>query len=219
MIKYFTIMGERCSGTNFLEQAILKNFDIELIWHYGYKHFFGFYDFNTKNPIISNDDEVLFLSIVREPISWLHSFYQKKYHIPNKNKENINNFLFNEFFSLDDNNKLINEDLHINTKKKYKNIFELRYIKNNYLINHQKRVKNYLLIRYEDLKYNYEQILSFIEIKFKLKKMNHDFIKINTYKGLGNKLFIEKNLNFSQKIKNIIKKNINYEQEKSLGYI
>jgi hypothetical protein len=53
MIKKFTIMGERCSGTNFLEQIILSNFHINITWEYGWKHFFGFYDFKKGAPYSS----------------------------------------------------------------------------------------------------------------------------------------------------------------------
>ena len=219
MVKYFTIMGERCSGTNFLEHSILRNFEIELIWHYGYKHFFGNYNYNNKNPIINNDDEVLFLGIVREPISWINSFFSKKYHIPEKNKENINQFLYNEFYSIDDNNQEIIEDRNYENNERYKNIFEMRYYKNKYLIEHSKKVKNYLLIRYEDLKFNYDKILFFIEKKFNLRRLNKNFIKINSYKGQRNKIYIENDINLKKNIIEEIKNNLNINQEKSLGYI
>jgi len=39
-IKYFTILGERCSGTKFLEAAIVKNFNLKITWEYNWKHFF-----------------------------------------------------------------------------------------------------------------------------------------------------------------------------------
>lgn len=219
MVKYFTIMGERCSGTNFLESAILKNFELELIWHYGYKHFFGFYNYKNKNPIIQNDDEVLFLGIIREPISWINSLYEKKYHIPDHNKDNIQKFLNNEFYSIDDNGNEIMEDRNYRNGKKYKNIFELRFYKNHYLINHGKKVKNYLLIRYEDLKNNYDGILEFISKKFKLKQKFSNFIKIQTYKGQGNKIFQEKPIKLSKETIKEIENKINKKQEKSIGYI
>ena len=219
MVKYFTIMGERCSGTTFLEQAIKKNFELEFIWHYGYKHFYGHYNYNKKNPIIQNDDEVLFLGIIREPISWINSFYDKKYHIPNKNKKNIKSFLFNEFYSIDDNNNEILEDRNYENNERYKNIFEMRYLKNKYLIDHSKKVKNYILIRYEDLKYNYINLLNFIQTKFNLKRLNENFIKINSYKGQGSKLFIENKIKLKNEIIKIIQDNLNNKQEKSLGYI
>ena len=36
----FVILGERCSGTNFLEEVITQNFDITYTSEYGSKHFF-----------------------------------------------------------------------------------------------------------------------------------------------------------------------------------
>lgn len=219
MVKYFTIMGERCSGTNFLENSIKKNFEIEFVWHYGYKHFFGHYDYNKKNPIIENDDDVLFLGIIREPISWINSFYNKKYHIPDINKNNLKNFLSNTFYSINDNHNEIMEDRNYINGKRYKNIFELRYFKNKYLIEHKYKVKNYLLIRYEDLKYNYEIILNLLKNKFNLKRKNDEYIRIKSYKGQGNKLFVENEIKLNKNIINKIKMNLNYEQEKSLGYI
>ena len=43
MIKKVTIYGERCSETNYLEQLLINNFDIDITWKYGWKHFFGFH--------------------------------------------------------------------------------------------------------------------------------------------------------------------------------
>lgn len=37
MCSKFTIYGERCSGTNFLEEIMLANFDIVVTWDYGWK--------------------------------------------------------------------------------------------------------------------------------------------------------------------------------------
>lgn len=39
MIKKVTIYGERCSGTNYLEELLTENFDVTLVWDYGWKHF------------------------------------------------------------------------------------------------------------------------------------------------------------------------------------
>ena len=41
MLKKFTIYGERCSGTNYLEKIINLNFDVNVTWEFGWKHFFG----------------------------------------------------------------------------------------------------------------------------------------------------------------------------------
>ena len=158
-MRYFTIYGERCSGTNFLMHAILSNFNLEYTTKYSWKHFFGNYNFKSD---IKNEDDTLFICIIRNPIEWIDSFYNKLHHIPEENRNSINDFLFNKFYSIyEDTLTEIIEDRHIITKERYKNIFELREVKNNYLINEMKNnVKNYILIRYEDIRDNYDIVLA-----------------------------------------------------------
>ena len=74
MLNKFTIYGERCSGTNYLEVLILKNFKVKLTWEYGPKHFFGF---NNK---LDKSDDTLFVCIIRDSFKWLNSLYRDKYH-------------------------------------------------------------------------------------------------------------------------------------------
>ena len=217
MLTSFTVYGERCSGTNFLEKAIEENFYLELTWDYDFKHWFGNYEFENN----VKEAQTLFLGIIRNPINWLDSFYKVLHYLPISNKKNIKNFLFNECYSFDETkNKEINIDKNLLTKKKYKNIFELRYIKNNYLIREiPKKVKNYLLLRYEDLNDNYDLILSFIEKKFNLRRKHKDFKKIINYKGENdNILFKKKNITLDQKTIYQIIENLNKNQENELGY-
>ena len=216
MIKYFTIFGERCSGTNFLEHAIKDNFHIEYTIKYAWKHFFGHYSFNNNDE----EDETLFIGIVRNPITWIDSLFAKMHHIPYENRSTIKTFLFNPFYSVyEDKPDEIMEDRHIYTKERYKNIFEMRKIKNEYLINDiKKKVKHYILIRYEDLRDNYDVILDLIKNKFNLKQKHEKYIKINTYKGNNTKMYVKKLVTLNKKIINLIKNNIDKEQEYSLGY-
>jgi hypothetical protein len=175
-IKKFTIYGERCSGTTFLENAIKENFDLEITWAYGWKHFFGFSNYE-------NSDDVLFIGINRKFYDYANSLFKSQYHLP-ENMKNENNFLTNEFYSLNNDGTLIEQDLNIHTKQKYKNIYEMRKIKDDYLINlMQKNVKNYIFIKYEDLLSKYEEILDIIKNKFNLVKKHNIYVHINTYKG------------------------------------
>ncbi len=103
-----------------------------------------------------------------------------------------NAFLLNEHYSTIDNYSPIEElnDRHIITKERYKNIFELRKIKNDYLLYFMPiYVKNYVFIKYEDLNQNYDIILSYIQKKFNLKCFQNNsplnFSKIIKYKGLS----------------------------------
>jgi hypothetical protein len=229
-INKFVILGERCSGTNFLEESIKQNFHINYTTEYGNKHFFCFNDYNKRN-----NDDTLFIGIIRNPIYWLNSFSKELHHIPTVNK-NIRNFLFNEFYSILDNqpiknnvfnfntfknNEMVNQvDLNYTTGKKYKNIFELRKLKNFYLTNIiQTKVKNYILINYEDLLYNYENTLKIIKEKFSLLHKSSEFIKITNYKKSTSYSYKQQRLiTFSNDLIKIIWQYLDREQETTIGY-
>lgn len=179
MITKFTILGERCSGTNFLENAIATNFNLQVTWDYGWKHFFGFHPY-------SNSDDTLFISIVRNPFDWLNSLYIKPYHM--KIDQNIHHFLNNEVVSYYiEGGQLTTEcihDHHLKTGKRYRNLLELRHTKLAFqLIEMPHLVKHYMVLRYEDLKNNYNQILSSIQQQFQLIPRSPTFIPITGYKG------------------------------------
>ena len=69
MLRKYTIYGERCSGTNYLENIMDLNFDVEITWEFGWKHFFGFHDEVLRN----HSDDTLFICIIRDPVDWFNS--------------------------------------------------------------------------------------------------------------------------------------------------
>ena len=235
-IKKFIIYGERCSGTNFLENIILENFDVEISWEQGSKHFFCFNTYDKRNF-----DDTLYIGIIRDPIYWINSFSKELHHVPEINRQNLRNFLFNEFYSVNDeletkpklqtilfNNKPQNiyrystmtEDLNYTTNKKYKNIFELRKIKNGYLMDVMpNKVKNYILINYEKLLTDYEETLELIKNKFNLTQKHTTFKKIIKYKKSDTYNFVrQRQITLTPFIVDTIWKNLDAEQESRLGY-
>jgi mannosyltransferase OCH1-like enzyme len=209
MLKKITIYGERCSGTNYLEQLLINNFDIKIISHaYGFKHFFGFCN-------LTHIEDVLFIGIVRNLHDWLNSFYKHKYHLPESHKENIYTFLNNEFYSIDDAGKEIMEDRHIYTKERYKNIFELRHIKNKYLVEDMpKLAKNYILITYESLINNFENTMEKIRRMGLPIKCNVNFPTNSYIYGINpDKKFINYNkIEFFSRESYRNKENVYYEK-------
>lgn len=225
-IKKFTIYGERCSGTNYLEKIILKNFDVKLTWEYGWKHFFGFQD-----KKLEKSDDTLFICIVRDLYTWMNSFFREMHHLPLKfiktsSENKIIYFLNSKFWSLYDaktNKKFLKEimeDRNIYTGDRYKNIFELRHTKNKFLIEDlPNKVKNYIFIRYEDLINNFRETM--IKIKNKgLKVKNPKIFPINhtTYKKTKKKFVVNKK-NHIAKRRIYNNKNLNTFYEKKLGYL
>ena len=182
-MKKVTIYGERCSGTNYLEELLLLNFDVEIVWYYGWKHFFGFSD-------LSNSDDTLFIGIIRNLEDWLNSLYREKHHLPENLTKTIDTYLNDIFYSIDKNTNEVMQDRNIDTGERYKNIFELRLVKNKYLIEKMpKLVKHYCLITYDDL------VDSFVDIMYKLK---------NCGLTLKNKINFPLNVMYFKKNKNVI---------------
>jgi hypothetical protein len=235
-IRKFTIYGERSSGTNFLEKSIKLNFNLEVTREFGSKHFFCFDDC-CKQP----NEDTLFIGIIRNPVYWLNSFIQQPYHVPVQNRS-LKGFLTNEFYSVHDehtpepfilngnlffskktlakNHEINMKDLNYTTGKKYKNIFEMRKYKNSYLMNIMPiKVKNYILINYEDLLYNYEKTLQNIKEKFNLQQKNSSFIKIKNYKKSSTYNFVkQRQILLPHNLILLIWKNLDIKQEEKLGY-
>lgn len=177
VIKKVQIFGERCSGTNYLENIINLNFDVEFVWKY-WKHFFSFENLNDC-------DDTLFICITRDPVKWLNSLYQNPHHLCLEMCKDKETFLNHEVTSYKDPNSTehemceIMEDRHIYTKNKYKNIFELRHTKLKFMIDDlPSRVKNYVMIRYEDLLNNFDETINKIK-KFNLKIKNEEIFPLN----------------------------------------
>lgn len=214
MITQYTIYGERCSGTNYLENLININFDVKITWKYGWKHFVGF-----SNLRDANNDNTLFIGIVRNPYDFINSLYREQHHLPKKFKI-IDNYLNDEFYSLDKTGNEIMEDRNMHTKERYKNIFDMRNTKLNFLINDMPLlVKNYILIRHEDLLDDFDNTMNKIKEKGLRIKNNIDFpLNFLTYKTSNhNKLFV-RNSKINHISKKIIKKRVKMIYENKLNY-
>jgi hypothetical protein len=201
-MKKITIYGERCSGTTYLEELLLLNFNIKVTWEYGWKHFFGHND-------LSNTDDVLFIGIVRNLYDWVNSLYREKHHLMGYLTKNVETYLTNTVCSFE-NNKEIMEDRNWETNEMYKNIFELRCSKNKFLIKQMpKLVKNYCLITYDDLKNDFINIMNKLKNKGLEVKNNINFpLNITYYKNIKNSKFVKKNNEISNEtIYNKIKEN------------
>jgi len=224
MINRFTIYGERCSGTNYLEKVILSNFDMKLTWDFGYKHFFGFSDFKDS-------DDVLFIGIVRDPVQWINSFYKKPWEIPTHISKDAGSFLNSQFYSVINPNPSniyykvkvpteCMEDRNIYTGERYRNIFEMRYTKINFLRSDlPKKVKHYLFVRYEDMLEDFDgtvsKILQFKELKDNIKTP----VNVYNYKGIKGKKFIPKNYTEIGKTEIFSHPDFDLSIEKSFNYI
>ena len=238
MVNKFTIYGERCSGTNYLEGLITRNFNATVTWDFGWKHFFGFNDLSKAKA-----DDTLFVAIVRDPTEWLNSFYNNRHHLPphlhykplpppqknnqmaqrNNHNNNAHRFLNSPFWSVDE--KGVEIDHNIYTKKRYNNIFEMRHTKLQFLVEDMpKKVKHYLLIKYEDLMNNFDATMTRIQVAGDLEiKAGVPYpLNINTYKAVKNAAVFtsKKTKNHALPKHKIVKNNkLVPKYEKQLGYL
>ena len=158
-ISHFTILGERNSGTHFLQYAMQFNFPY-LNYDRREKHFFG--QDIYRDIELADSEHTLFLCIVRDPVEWVDSLFKRLHHIPNENKVSIRAFIDNPFYSVDElkNYSEIMKDRHLKTGKRYRDIFEMRATKIEYMKNVlPKLVPHCYFIQYEMLRDNYETTL------------------------------------------------------------
>jgi len=218
VINKFTIYGERCSGTYYLTRLISFNFDIKITAEYGYKHFFGFND-------LTDGDDTLFIGLVREPVDWIMSFYNHPWHVAAELKgKGFDHFALGgdnkEFYSISDEGKEVVTDHHIFNGGRYRDVFELRATKCRFLLKEmEKSVKNYKLIRLEDLQKDYEKILTQLEKRFKLKRKMECLVNLENYKGVvGAPKYEKKHYNPEPHVLNLIHSNLDLKVEKEMGY-
>ena len=220
--KNFTIVGERCSGTNWLQSLLEDNFTFKFLptfETYGlttgasrWKHWWGFS--NSDQIFKESNDRIHFL-IVRDPYHWIHSMYKKKHHIEH-NRLPFKEWLKSEFYSTVKEGKTFKEieesGVYVDRKadnKRFKNIFELREYKSIYMLEKiPLLIDDFYFIRYEDLVNKTGEILTDIKDKFNLKLKSSD-IKWDSVDG--NNYLIEENYE-------IIKENLNPVVESRLGY-
>lgn len=202
-IENYTIFGERHSGTNWLEKIINIRLNLPIVNHFGHntsKHFITY--LNWK--ILSDSHKTLFICITRNIYDWIHGFYKLPHHVSPHVHDTMEHFLTQEWRNEE-------RDYDYISLKPYKNIFEMRKSKLNFYYNYLPiLVDNLIIIRYEDLLVDPENIIQFISNNFNCAKTNE-----------YSKLILPKQKR-SYKVKNTTKEIINsstdWEMENIFNY-
>lgn len=164
----FMIFGERSSGTNYLQKLIERNlkkkFSNLIMW----KHWMGFT--NGGKEITEDLSRVLTVGIIRGPIDWLASMKSTAPHIRHMTNGGWMKFLQSEWWSKHDIPSYgyeVLEDRDFDTRKRYANVLKLRSKKLSWLLD-PPLSGPYILIRYEDLKTNAQEVVSTIAQTFSI---------------------------------------------------
>jgi len=208
---------------------MFDNFDLVPTYlpdgHFGWKHFFG--SFENRNAIRKSEDCAI-LSIVRNPIDYLVSFYYNPHHQPKERLTNFITFLSSPFYSVDGNNIDRKIDINIENESRYQDIFEMRSVKSRFLYSTIPTLtKNWYFMKYEDLKSAPENLLENITRKFELIPKTRRFMVEQRRVGppsernefeFSNAPLMENYSIDSSDAKEIIKNRLDFEIEKLIGY-
>jgi len=220
-IEQFKVIGERCSGTDYAQRLIEHNLKIPHTDEYGHKHFWGSKVY-PKN--------LLLVCVVREPYSWLQSFYEKKWHLPEHlHKLDFNTFIQSEMYSVKDQSipsiageigsEILADRSHI-TRGRFKNIFELRHAKMTFLFHEFPSIcSNMIIVRLEDLQEDFNYVLDTISNEFGISKKLHPYENLLHYKGNPTlPIYEKKKLKINKEEIEKIDENINETWERVLNY-
>jgi len=236
-LKRFKVCGERCSGTNYIMHLLHANFP-ELKHtqqlEFGHKHFlwwFGCTDFKKLIPLkykinavdMSGSSDCLFVGIVRNSYDWLRSFYT----IPWEVHRNLCNRGFSHFLKSEWRCRSAHhifegsyseiDNFNPWSNRPFKNILELRKYKIKNYLTLGKIVKNFIFVRYEDVRDHPQAFIKFVNKKYRLKNKKK-FIPITTHKGTHVPYAPKKYFAFSQEDLKFISENIDCEMERAAGY-
>jgi hypothetical protein len=104
-ITLFQVLGERCSGTNYVKGLISENFDklqdCVKKQRFIHKHFIPWY--LNEDLVDSNEyykfpkKNILYVVVIRNAIDWIRSFYLQPHHVSHRAKKGFDFFIFSKW--------------------------------------------------------------------------------------------------------------------------
>ncbi|MEX0849095.1 MAG: hypothetical protein WD055_02605 [Candidatus Dependentiae bacterium] len=211
-ITELALIGQRCSGTNFIQGLMKANFPSYFFNHpinqkqVPHKHHWPVVDNVNDFPFLRKDN-CLFVLVVRDPYNWLKSLFSHKELLPHQDRTSFYNFISTKFHYP-----------HIPEKTSFQNILDARNLEMKNFLTIGMEVKNFLFVRYEDVVKNPEQFIGFVSECFELTK-KEPFVAINTYKDSGNQSFEPKKYApISSSDLELVNNSLNWEMETFMGY-
>jgi hypothetical protein len=232
----FIILGERCSGTNFVQHALTQNFNLEYDTTYQHlKHFFGFdpAGLASLSPDRFEAGDTLIVCVIRDAVNWVDSFFKRLHHVPDHLKTDADTFVTQEWYSiyeldgLDPRGKPVRigdeimEDRDWETHEQYPNLLTLRRRKQQWMMEILPRLvppHQIIYVRYEDLRDDYAATLERLRVRARLMRRSPDvpYTPITQYKGTYWQPFAVKPILLPIEIQTYIREHVDAEQEEQL---
>lgn len=217
-INQFHIIGERHSGTNYLNYVISNNIMSDQIeGRFGHKHWIGS---ACRWEEYNKAQNVLFIAIVRDFYDWIGGMNHLPHHL--HLSEHSLNALFNERFISWHKNDItghkttpVQNERNYITQAFYNNIFEARDLKNQFLYHYLPFLTdNFILINYEKFIFFHRDIVSFIKDFFKIPQRRDYRVLKDQEAHTRNKT----HYNFAEEITEYINLRTNWATESLFGY-
>ena len=152
-LKEFQILGERCSGTNWLECLVLKNYlsrsSIRFCERGTPKHFFLKTDFAQAREQPPPWCDIVFVAIVRNPFDWLMSLHRTPHHALLNGGMDFGDFIRSQWLSFEGDTtlkeKVVEDFPNVLTMRtaKIRFLMELRNTVNIAFFTHEYLVKDF----------------------------------------------------------------------------
>ncbi|CAM9134206.1 unnamed protein product [Sphacelaria rigidula] len=222
------VLGERVSGTCFIQSLITENTKLTPVSPYGHKHFYQ--DINKLRR--DNNDDTLFVFISRDLIDWLNSFKNNTFHAEAsiRNCKDMSSFLRMEWKCIFDKTsgtpesssqygaEMICERDPINGKR-FPNVVQMRNSKLWHFLDVHKHVRNYVHVRYEDVREHPESFLASISECFGVSR-SKIFYPVDTVRGKGRVPYVKKTYpEMSEEDRTFVIENVDEDLESLLGYL
>jgi hypothetical protein len=232
IIKHIHIIGERCSGTNFVAQLLLQNIagisvsNQFTVGPYGWKH--GF----VSDAVIAKGNNCLFVHVYRNPYDWVRSFHREPYHA----HQSLINISFSEFIRREwhatygeTNSKVkkndpryeteMIEERNPTTKQRFENVMRLRTEKLKHFESLRNRLPYFFSAAYEVVNNDPEFFVKNFAAQFSLQ-LKQKYTPVSSYKGLKKTGIYKKKQysHFKEDDLNLINSWLNWKFENRLGY-
>ena len=187
------VVGERVSGTCFVQSLVTLNTNLKSVSPYGHKHFYQDLDLMRK----TDTSDTLFVFVSRDILDWLKSFMQTTFHAdkPIRNCKDMASFLRMEWKCIFDSTSGTAETSSQYGKemmferdpsdgKRFVNVVKMRNSKLRHFVSIQDNVENYVHVRYEDVRDEPEKFIQGICDKYFIFKKK-TFLPVDTVRGKG----------------------------------
>lgn len=228
LIDKLCVVGERVSGTCFVQKLITENTKLKSVSPFNHKHYFQNTDLIRK----TDTSRILFVFISRDIIEWLNSFLNNTFHAdrPIRNCKDMDVFIrmewkciFDKTSGTPETDKSFGREMMCERNpvdgKRFSNVIQMRNSKMEHFLELENIVENYVHLRYEEVRDSPEEFLSGITTLFGIPK-NKTFKPISTVRGKGKYLYERKMYpEMKENDVDFVIQNLNMELEDKLGYL